>query len=204
MYKRQGYIYTRIGNPTIRALEKNIAELENGFDGIATGSGLGAISTVFLALLTQGQHLVSTASVYGPSRGIVEKHLHRFGVTGSFVDTSNLNQVREAIRPETKVIYVETPANPSMIVTDLKAVAEIAHANQCILVVDNTFASPFLQKPLDTGADVVLHSLTKFINGHADIVGGIIVTKTEELYRTIRPLMIDMGCLLYTSDAADE
>jgi methionine-gamma-lyase len=191
--EEDGYIYTRIGNPTIRVLEKNVAELEKGYDGIATSSGLGAISTVFMAFLSQGKHIVSTSSVYGPSRGVIEKHLSRFGVTGSFVDTSDINKVGNSIRPETEIIYIETPANPSMIVTDLSAVSEIAKANNCILIVDNTFASPYLQKPLDLGADVVLHSMTKFINGHADIVGGMIVSKTKEMYQKIRPLMVDMG-----------
>ncbi|MBZ0265412.1 PLP-dependent aspartate aminotransferase family protein [bacterium] len=192
--EEEGFIYTRLGNPTIQTLEKNVAELENGFNGIATGSGLGAISTVFMALLSQGKHLVSTASVYGPSRGMVEKHLCRFGVEGTFIDTSNLDQVESAIRDETELIYVETPANPSMSVTDIRAISEIAHSKNCLMVVDNTFASPYLQKPLDLGADVVVHSMTKFINGHADIVGGMIVAKDEVVYRRIRPLMTDFGC----------
>jgi len=192
--EEDGYIYTRIGNPTIRALEANVAELENGYGGIATSSGLGAVSCVFLALLSQGQHLVSTASVYGPSRGLVEKHLCRFGVSAAFVDTSDVENIRAAIQPNTRLVYIETPANPSMLVTDLRAAAEIAHSQDCLLVVDNTFASPYLQKPLDLGADVVLHSVTKLLNGHADIVGGIIVTKTKDLYQKIRPLMVNLGC----------
>lgn len=190
----EGYIYTRIGNPTIRALEDNVAELENGYGGIATSSGLGAVSTVFLALLSANDHVISTDSVYGPSRGLIENHLTRFGVSATFVNTSKLEDVQAAFRPQTRVLYVETPANPSMQVTDIKAVAEIAHAQGCLLVVDNTFASPYLQKPLDLGADVVLHSVTKFLNGHADIVGGVIIAKTNDLYQRIRPLMINFGC----------
>jgi methionine-gamma-lyase len=192
--EEDGYIYTRIGNPTIRALEENVAELENGYGGIATSSGLGAVSTVFLSLLSQGGHMVSTASVYGPSRGLVENHLCRFGISATFVDTSETENIRAAIRDNTRLVYVETPANPSMLVTDLRAAAEVAHAGNCVLVVDNTFASPYLQKPLDLGADVVLHSVTKLLNGHADIVGGLIVTKTKDLYETIRPLMVNLGC----------
>jgi methionine-gamma-lyase len=188
-----GYIYTRLGNPTIAALEECVAELENGFGGIATSSGMGAVSALYMALLGQGAHMVSTASVYGPSRTLVEKHLSRFGVTASFVDTSDPANVRAALRPETKLLYVESPSNPAMQVTDLRAMAEIARTHGCVLAVDNTFASPYLQKPLDLGADVVLHSVTKFINGHADIVGGILVTRTEEMYRRIRPLMIALG-----------
>lgn len=191
---QDGFIYTRIGNPTIRALEDNVAELENGYGGIATSSGMGAVSTVFLSLLSANDHLISTDSVYGPSRGLVENYLSRFGVSGSFVNTSKLEDIRAAFRPQTRVLYVETPSNPAMLVTDIKAVAEMAHAHGCLLVVDNTFASPYLQKPLDLGADVVLHSVTKFLNGHADIVGGVIVAKTEDLYKRIRPLMVNFGC----------
>jgi methionine-gamma-lyase len=189
-----GFIYTRIGNPTIRALEATVADLERGAGGIATSSGLGAVATVYMALLDAGAHMVSTASVYGPSRGFVEQHLARFGVQASFVDTSDLQAVRQALRPETRLIYVETPSNPAMQVTDLRAVAEIAHERGCLLVVDNTFASPYLQRPIELGADVVLHSVTKFINGHADVVGGLIVARTGDLLRRIRPLMINLGC----------
>jgi methionine-gamma-lyase len=192
--REDGYIYTRIGNPTIRALEDTVAGLEGGFGGTATSSGLGAVVVVYMALLDAGAHLVSTASVYGPSRGFVEQHLARFGVQASYVDTSDLACVRRALRPTTRLIYVETPSNPAMQVTDLRAVAAIAREHGCLLVVDNTFASPYLQRPLELGADVVLHSVTKFINGHADIVGGIIVTRTEDLQRRIRPLMVNLGC----------
>lgn len=189
-----GYIYTRIGNPTIRALENTVAGLEGGCGGIATSSGLGAVAAVYMALLDAGAHMVSTASVYGPSRGLVEQHLARFGVQSSYVDTSDLARVQEAIRPNTRLVYVETPSNPAMQVSDLRAISEIAHQRGCVLVVDNTFATPYLQRPLTLGADVVLHSITKFINGHADVVGGIIVTGTEELQRRIRPLMVNLGC----------
>jgi methionine-gamma-lyase len=192
--KDQGYIYTRIGNPTIRALEDTVAGLEGGFGGVATSSGLGAVAATYTALPDAGAHMVSTASVYGPSRGFVENHLARFGVQASYVDTSDLDRVREAMRPNTRFIYVETPSNPAMQVTDLRGVAAIAHEHDCLMVVDNTFASPYLQRPIEMGADVVLHSITKFINGHADVVGGVIVTRTEELLRRIRPLMINLGC----------
>jgi methionine-gamma-lyase len=189
-----GFIYTRIGNPTIRALERTVADLEGGFDGIATSSGMGAVSAIYMALLDQGAHVVSTASVYGPSRLVVEKHFSRFGVTADFVDTSDPAVVRQALRPETRVLYVETPANPTMLVTDLAAMAGLARERGIILVVDNTFATPCLQRPLDLGADVVFHSVTKFLNGHADVVGGVIITRTEEMYRRIRPLMVNLGC----------
>ncbi|MCX6843616.1 MAG: aminotransferase class I/II-fold pyridoxal phosphate-dependent enzyme [candidate division WOR-3 bacterium] len=192
----EGYMYTRIGNPTVKALEDSIAGLENGFGGIATSSGLGAVTTVCMALLEQRTHVVSTASVYGPSRGLLEDQLARFGVEATFVDTSDVGNVEKALRANTRMVYIETPSNPAMQVTDLRAVAALAKARGSVFVVDNTFATPYLQRPLDLGADVVLHSVTKFINGHADVVGGMIVTRDEALYRRVRPLMVNLGCCM--------
>ncbi len=192
--EEEGYIYTRIGNPTIRVLEDSVAELEGGVGGVATSSGLGAISTLYMALLEMGAHAVSTASVYGPSRGLIEKHFSRFGIGASFVDTSALDNLRQAIRPETRLVYVETPSNPAMQVTDIAGAAKIAHDHGSLLAVDNTFASPYLQNPLDLGADVVLHSVTKFINGHADVVGGILVATDDEVLQRLRDVMVHMGC----------
>lgn len=189
-----GYIYTRIGNPTIRAFERNIAELEGGYDGIATSSGMGAITSVYMALLNGGDHIISSGAVYGPARGVLEQDFSRFHVEASFVNTANLDEIISAIRPNTRVLYIETPANPTMEITDIAACADLAKKHGLTLVVDNTFCSPFLQNPLDLGADVVLHSITKFINGHADIVGGVIVTREEALYRKIRHSMVYMGC----------
>ncbi|MBI1752701.1 MAG: PLP-dependent transferase [Acidobacteria bacterium] len=188
-----GYIYTRIGNPTTVALEENVASLENGFGATAMASGMGAVTTVYMALLSAGDHMVSTDSVYGPSRGLMEKHMSRFGVESTYVDTSDLGNLRAAMRPNTKLVYIESPSNPAMSVTDIAAAAEIAHAQGALLVVDNTFASPHLQKPLDLGADLVLHSVTKFINGHADIVGGVVVSKTEALHKQIRAMLVNIG-----------
>ncbi len=194
--EKDGYIYTRIGNPTVRALEKTIAELENGFDGIAVSSGMAAVTTIYMALLGQGAHMVSTDAVYGPSRVVMEDHFSRFGVESTYVNTSDVNNVINAIRPNTKVLYLETPANPTMEITDLKECVRIAHEKGIIVVVDNTFCSPYLQKPLNYGVDVVFHSMTKFINGHADIVGGIIVARTKEVYSKLRPMMVNMGCCI--------
>jgi methionine-gamma-lyase len=188
-----GYMYTRLGNPTIRALEKTIAELENGYDAIATGSGMAAVTTVYMALLGQGAHIVSTDAVYGASRSVMEDHFSRFGVESTYVNTTSKENILKAIKPNTKVLYIESPANPTMEISDLKMCADIAKEHNLIMVVDNTFCSPYLQKPLDLGADVVLHSMTKYINGHADIVGGIIITKNKEIDSKIRPLMINMG-----------
>jgi methionine-gamma-lyase len=192
--KASGYIYTRIGNPTIAALEDCVAGLEEAVGAVATSSGMSAIATAYLALLRQGNHVVSTASVYGPTRILMEKHLSRFGLAATYVDTSNLREVRDALRPETAMIYIETPSNPLMQVTDLRAVADLAHERGCLLVVDSTFASPYLQRPLALGADVVLHSVTKFINGHADVVGGILAARDGEIHRRLRDMMVTMGC----------
>lgn len=191
--KEKGYIYTRIGNPTINVLENKIAELENGYRGIALASGMAAVSTVYMAALKQGDHMISTSAVYGPSRGVMETHFSKFGVKYSYIDTSDLDLLENAIQPNTKLLYLETPANPTIQLTDIKKASEIAHKHNILVCVDNTFCSPYLQQPLDLGADIVLHSLTKFINGHADIVGGIIVAKDVELYDTLRKAMVYMG-----------
>lgn len=189
-----GYIYTRIGNPTVKALENAVASIENGFGGIATASGMAAVTTVYMALLGQGAHIISHGAVYGPARGVMQNIFSRYGVEYTYLDTSDLEAVRKAIRPNTKMIYTETPANPTMTITDLKKISALAHEHNIPVVVDNTFCSPYLQRPLDLGADIVLHSMTKFINGHADIVGGIIVAKEKSWYDQIRNVMINMGC----------
>ena len=192
--REKGYIYTRIGNPTVATLEDAVAALENGAGGVATSSGLGAVNTLYMAVLEQGAHLVSTAAVYGPSRGLVEKHYARFGAEASFVDTSDIENLRRAMRPNTRLVYVESPSNPAMQVTDIAEAAAIAHEHGSLLAVDNTFASPYLQRPLDMGADVVLHSITKFINGHADVVGGILVAKDAKVLGRLRDVMVTTGC----------
>ena len=189
-----GYIYTRIGTPTINALERQIAALENGFGAIAVSSGMAAATTIYLSLLSTGDHIVSTDAIYGPARGVMEKQFIRFGFQSTYINTTNIETIEKAIRRNTKVIYIETPANPTMEITDLKAVAEIASKHGCLLVVDNTFCSPYLQNPLDLGADIVFHSMTKFINGHADVVAGIIITKDKTVYSQLRTMMIHLGC----------
>ncbi len=188
-----GYIYTRLGNPTINALEDAVANLEKGFAGIATSSGMAAITTVYLTFLGAGKHIVSHNALYGPSRGVMESVFSRFGVEYSYVDTTDLEQVKKAIRPETAMIYTETPANPTIGITNLKALAEIAHDINVPLVVDNTFCSPYLQRPIEHGADIVVHSMTKFLNGHADIVAGMIVSSNEKYYKMMLPVMTNMG-----------
>jgi methionine-gamma-lyase len=189
-----GYIYTRIANPTIDALERQVANLENGWGGIAVSSGMAAVNTIYQAYLGQGDHIVSTDAVYGPSRAIIENHYPKFGIESTYIKTIDPAIVEAAFRKNTKILYIETPANPTMDISDIAKCAEIAHRHGAILVVDNTFCSPYLQKPLDLGADVVFHSMTKFINGHADVVAGIIVAKEKEHYIRLRGMMVNMGC----------
>jgi len=188
-----GYIYTRLGNPTIRALEDCVTSLEGGYRGLATASGMAAVSAVYMATLGQGRHVVSSRSVYGPSRVILEKHFSRFGVEASFVATEKAEDIEAAMRPETSLVYVETPANPTIEITDLAKAAEIAHAHGALLCVDNTFCSPYLQRPLEHGADIVLHSMTKFLNGHADVVAGMLVAKNEEVFDLLRGVVVNLG-----------
>ncbi|MDD3685733.1 MAG: PLP-dependent aspartate aminotransferase family protein [Bacteroidales bacterium] len=188
-----GYIYTRIGNPTINSFEEKLAQLENGYRGIALSSGMAAVTTVYLALLGKDHHMISTDAVYGPSRAVLERDFSRFGVQYDFVDTSVISNIEKAIKPNTKLLYIETPTNPTIALTDLRAASELAHKHGILVCVDNTFSSPYLQKPLDLGADISLHSITKFINGHADIVGGALIAKDPEVYKKLRQTMVYMG-----------
>jgi methionine-gamma-lyase len=191
--KEKGFIYTRIGNPTIEALENKLAELENGIGGVGFASGMGAVSSVYLSFLKQGDHMVSTAAIYGPSRSMAETMLTNLGIESTHIDTADLDLLEKSIRPNTKLLYLETPANPTIRLTDIEAASKIAHKHNITVVVDNTFSSPYLQQPLDLGADIVLHSLTKFINGHADIVGGAVICKHEEDLKKVRKTMTYLG-----------
>ena len=188
-----GYIYTRIGNPTTATLEANVATLEGGAGGLATASGMAAVSTTLLALLSKGDHMIGTDAVYGPSRVVVEKEFARFGIESDFLDTADLGLIEKHIKSNTKVLYVETPANPTIKLTDITACAKLAHAHGMLLIVDNTFASPILQRPLELGADIVIHSMTKFLNGHSDVVAGMVVPKNEELLRQIAGMLKLLG-----------
>jgi len=199
--EEDGFIYTRMLNPTVQAFENAIAFLENGHKALACGSGMAAIHTVFAALLQQGDHVVCSDAAYGPTVTLLNTIFQKFGVEVTFVDTSNLEEVQNAIRKNTKVIYVETPGNPTLVISDLVAISEIAKTANAQLVVDNTFCSPILQKPLDLGADVVIHSLTKYLNGHADVVGGIVVTKSESDYLQMRKTLNQTGGVLAPFDS---
>jgi len=191
--EEKGYIYTRMSNPTVEAMENSIAELEGGHKALGCASGMAAVSTAFGALTSSGDHVICSTAVYGPTTTILNTIFKRYGVEVSFVDTSNNEAVKNAVKKNTKVIYVETPGNPTLAVSDLKTISEIAHKNNAVVVVDNTFMSPALQRPFEFGADVVLHSLTKFLNGHADVIGGVIVVKDEETYKHFRKTLNQLG-----------
>ncbi len=191
--EQKGYIYTRMLNPTVEAMEDAIAALENGHKALGCGSGMAAVHTVFSALVSAGDHVVCSEAVYGPTVTLLKTVFSKFGVETTFVDASNLDAIKNAIEPNTKVVYIETPGNPTLAIADLEAAAKITHDANAKLVVDNTFMSPALQKPLDLGADVVLHSLTKFLNGHADVVGGIVIVKDEETYIHFRKILNQTG-----------
>jgi len=189
----KGYKYTRLGNPTVKALEDSVATLENGYAGLATASGMAAINAIYMTFLSQGAHIVSTDAVYGPSRLLIEKHYSRFGVEFTYVDTSNIELVKKAIKKNTKILYIETPANPTLAITDIKECAKLAKKHNLLLVVDNTFMSPHLQRPIELGADIIVHSMTKSLNGHSDVVAGMIVTKDKELYKQIQAVHFSSG-----------
>ena len=191
--EEKGYIYTRMGNPTTRALEDNIAALENGCGALATSSGMAAVTTVYMTFLGQGVHMVSTDCLYGPSRVVMERDFSRFGVEYSYVNTSDMNEVKNAGKSNTRLFFIETPANPTIALTDIEACARVAHEKDALLAVDNTFMSPYLQRPLDLGADIVIHSMTKFINGHSDVVAGMVVCKEKSVLEKIRPVLHYMG-----------
>lgn len=189
----KGYIYTRLKNPTIEQLEKTLANLEKGVIALGTATGMAAVSTLYFALLNKGSHMIGTDCIYAPSRIIMEKEFSRFGVESSFIDTSNLKLLKKTIKKNTKLIYIETPANPTLKITDIKKCAEIAHSNGALLAVDNTFSSPILQNPLTLGADIVLHSLTKYINGHSDALGGVLIFKDENLGEKVKKVLLNLG-----------
>lgn len=194
------YDYARSLNPTREALEDIIAELEGGIRGFAFSSGMAAISTAFL-LLSSGDHVVITEDVYGGTYRMVTEVLTRFGIEHTFVDMTDFDQVKQAIKPNTKAFYVETPSNPLLKVTDIRAISQLAKAHNALTFVDNTFLTPALQKPLELGADVVLHSATKFLSGHSDVVAGLAVVKDEALAKRLYFLQNSFGAVLGVQDA---
>ena len=176
----RGYEYSRTGNPTRHALEDNLAALEGGSYGRAFGSGMASINTV-MNLLSAGDHVVAGDDVYGGTHRLFEQVYRQYDIDFTFVDTTDLGAVDDAIRPETELLWVETPTNPLMQINDIAALSDLAHDNDALCAVDNTFATPYLQRPLDFGADIVSHSLTKYLGGHSDVVGGALVTDDPEL-----------------------
>ncbi len=193
---RGGYEYSRTKNPTRVALEAALAALEDATYGLAFASGMAAIDTV-LRLLNPGDHVVAGNDVYGGTFRLFDKVLRRYGLTFTFVDTTDPEQVAAALRAETRMIWLETPSNPLLRVTDISALAQVAHAhpNRPYMVVDNTFATPYLQRPLDLGADLVIHSTTKYLGGHSDVVGGAVVTSDAQTYERLAFLQNAVGAV---------
>ncbi|MFI5153301.1 MAG: trans-sulfuration enzyme family protein [Chitinophagales bacterium] len=181
----KGYDYSRTGNPTRASLEEIMAQLEEGKIGIAFASGIAAIDAV-LKLLESGDEIVAVDDIYGGAYRLFEQVYKKFGINVRYVDASNANNVFNAISPLTKLIWIETPTNPTLKISDISAIAKMAKANRCLLCVDSTFASPALQKPLTLGADIVIHSATKYLGGHSDLIAGIVVTKDQTLGEKIK------------------
>lgn len=196
----KGYDYSRTNNPTRATLESIIAKLEEGSTGIAFASGLAAIDAV-LKLLQSGDEIVAVDDIYGGAFRLFEQVYAKFGIRVTYVDTTNAENVFNAVTPKTKLIWIETPTNPTLKITDIEAIAKIAKANRCLLCVDNTFASPALQKPLLLGADIVLHSATKYLGGHSDLIAGLVVTKSPELGEKIKYLQNAGGAILAPFDS---
>jgi cystathionine beta-lyase/cystathionine gamma-synthase len=189
-----GYEYARTQNPTREALERNVAALESGTYGLAYASGLAAHDTM-IKMFSSGDHVVCGENVYGGTFRLFDRVISRMGIEFTFVDSANLDEIQAALRPNTRLVHVETPTNPMMRLTDIAAAAEMAHAAGAWLSVDNTFASPYNQRPLELGADISIHSTTKYINGHSDMVGGLIVTSSDEIHEQLRFLQNAAGAI---------
>lgn len=198
--KFNGYEYSRTGNPTRHALEELIKDLENGFAGFAFGSGMAAISSVMM-MFNSGDHVVMTDDVYGGTYRVMTKVLNRLGIESTFVDTTDLEVVKEAIKDNTKAIYVETPTNPLLKVTNIQAISKLAKENNLLTIVDNTFNTPYWQNPIDHGADIVLHSATKYLGGHSDVVAGLVVVNSKELAEEVHFVQNSAGAILGPQDS---
>lgn len=199
--EEDGYIYTRIGNPTVEVLEERIAELEGAEAGLAFSSGMGAISSVLIALTKANDHIIASSGLYGCSFGLLKMFEEKYHMSISLIDFANEEEIRQHIKEETSVIYIETPINPTMRLIDLGLVSQVAKEYDIPVVVDNTFSSPYLQRPIELGCDIVVHSATKYINGHGDVIAGIAVgskARMEEIAMTTRK---DIGAVLSAFDA---
>ena len=195
------YIYSRLGNPTVKLFEERMAVLEGGEEALAFGSGMAAISATLIGFLKAGDHIICSNGLYGCTYGFLEVLEEKFMITHSFCDMETEDDVENRIRPNTKVIFVETPINPTMKLIDLKQVIRVAKRNGLLVVVDNTFCSPYLQRPLELGCDAVVHSATKYIGGHGDVVAGVTICKTKALAEKIRPMRKDIGGIMAPFDA---
>ena len=195
-YMSRGYAYSRSGNPTVRALERKLTDLEGGADTACFATGMAAINSLFLGLLNAGDHAVISDVAYGGTYRLATKVFARFGVEFTFADTSRNDEVKAAMRSNTRMILTETPANPTLKYSDLAAISEIARAGKAVHVVDNTFLTPYYQRPIELGADVVIHSTTKYIDGHNATVGGAATSRTKELDETIRFIQNATGTIL--------
>ena len=198
--RHKGYEYARTKNPTRSALEANLAALERGKYGHCFASGMSATDTVF-RMLKSGDHVLAGENMYGGSYRLFSRVLEKYGVEFTYVDTANVDAVKKGIRANTKMVFLETPTNPMMTVTDISACAEIAHAAGALVVVDNTFCSPYIQRPIELGADIVVHSTTKFINGHSDSVGGAVISNSDEIGEQIGFLQNAVGAILSPFDS---
>ncbi|MDT3427197.1 methionine-gamma-lyase [Paenibacillus forsythiae] len=199
--EEEGVYYGRYGNPTSRTLEKKIAALEGGEDALGVSSGMAAISIALLGFLKHGDHVLVTKDVYGGTYSFLTSLAPRFGIQFDFVDCTDTDLIVKAIKPNTKAVYIETPSNPRLTILDIEAISEVCKARQLPVIVDNTFMSPCLQKPLELGADVVVHSATKYINGHGDVLAGFIVGKKDAIQFMRKKLMGDLGQNLNAWDA---
>ncbi|SDI60661.1 cystathionine gamma-lyase / homocysteine desulfhydrase [Planococcus glaciei] len=198
--KFKGYEYSRTGNPTRHALEELIADVEYGHAGFAFGSGMAAISSVMM-LFSAGDHIILTDDVYGGTYRVVNKVLNRFGLEFTFVDTGDLEAVKAAVKENTKAIFIETPTNPLLKVTDIEQVSAFAKSKNMLTIVDNTFMTPYLQSPIKLGADIVLHSATKYIGGHSDVVAGLVVVNSAELAEELHFVQNSVGAILGPQDS---
>ncbi|MDQ6599746.1 bifunctional cystathionine gamma-lyase/homocysteine desulfhydrase [Bacillus salipaludis] len=196
----KGFEYSRTGNPTRHALEELIKDIEGGKAGFAFGSGMAAITAVFM-LFNSGDHVILTDDVYGGTFRVMTKVLNRVGIDSTFVDTSNLENIKKEIRPNTKAIYLETPTNPLLKVTDIEAAAMMAKEHNLLTIVDNTFSTPYWQNPLEFGVDIVLHSATKYIGGHSDVVAGLVVVNDDQLAEDLHFVQNSTGGILGPQDS---
>ncbi len=196
-----GYIYSRLGNPTVRMLEERIASLENAEAGLAFGSGMAAVSAVLLNLVKTGDHILCSEGVYGCTFGLLKMLEEKFSVEHDLLPLDSVEQLQKAIRPNTKVIYIETPINPTLKLIDLEMVSAVAKEKGIKVVVDNTFSTPYLQRPLEFGCDIVLHSATKYISGHGDVVAGLVVGDQETISSIAKSTQKDIGGILSPFDA---